>query len=162
MELKEVTEKLATSITLDKLNQDIEILNNDIEINKQRVQREIMIEEEISKFNEVKAEMLKAKIRENFQLVEFITKGQNKDGSYYETFELAHNGIRYPELNSAMKIQVALDLAYGVQKLKDKFIPILIDNTETVTNLPILDTQVIATRVVKQDNPRIILNNEEV
>lgn len=157
-ELKEINEKLSTTVTLQALEDEIKAKNEALEKAKQEKESIFEKEQEVVKFNDLKAELLKSKIRQHFDYVEFITKEETKQGDLVETFELSYNGIKYNELNSAMKIIVSIDLVYGVQKLKDKRVPILIDNCETVTHLPQVDTQVIATRVMKQPVAKLIVN----
>lgn len=157
-ELKEINEKLATTVTLQALESEIEAKNANLNKAKEEKQAIFEKEQEVVKFNDLKAELLKSKIRQHFDYVEFITKEETKQGDLVETFELSYNGIKYNELNSAMKIIVSVDLINGVQKLKDKRVPILIDNCESVTKLPTLDTQVIAARVLKQPVAKLIIN----
>lgn len=157
-ELKEINEKLATTVTLQALESEIETKNANLNKAKEEKQAIFEKEQEVVKFNDLKAELLKSKIRQHFDYVEFITKEETKQGDLVETFELSYNGIKYNELNSAMKIIVSVDLINGVQKLKDKRVPILIDNCESVTKLPTLDTQVIAARVLKQPVAKLIIN----
>ena len=157
-ELKEINEKLSTTITLQALEDEISAKNK--ALNEAKEEKELLFqkEQEVVKFNDLKAELLKSKIKQHFDYVEFITKEETKQGDLVETFELSHNGIKYNELNSAMKIIVSVDLINGVQKLKDKRIPILIDNCESVTKLPNVDTQIIAARVLKQPIAKLLIN----
>lgn len=159
-ELKEINEKLSTTVTLQALEQ--EVLEKQAELDKLKEQKESLFEkeQEVVRFNDLKAELLKSKIRQHFQYVEFITKEETKQGDLVETFELSYKGIKYAELNSAMKIIVSVDLINGVQKLKGKRVPILIDNCESVTRLPELDTQIIAARVLKQPVAKLIVKGE--
>lgn len=54
-----------------------------------------------------------------------------------------------------MKIEVALDLLYGIQLSKDIKAPILIDNCESILDLPVLNTQMIIARCIVQEEKKI-------
>lgn len=160
--LNEINEKLATSITLEKIENDIANMREEYEITLKQKDLNYRTEQELILFNETKGEILKEKIRQYFDLVEFITMKKRKDDSYEQCFDLSYKGIVYNELNSAQKIKVAIDLVLGIQKIKDKKIPILIDSVEVITRLPEYNTQTLVTRSVKQDIPKILLNGEAI
>lgn len=154
-ELNEINNKLATTITLEKLEDDIKTKEEELENKRNSKKLNYTKMQEIIAFNNAKAELLKQRVRKYFNLVEFITSETTNDGNLVETFKLAYNGIPYEDLNQSMKILVCLDLLVGIQKIKDKHICILIDNGEQITRLPELETQLIVTYVKKQDIKKV-------
>jgi DNA repair exonuclease SbcCD ATPase subunit len=153
--LNEVNDKLSTTITLSKLEEDIK--NKQAELSAKKISKEVNYKkmQEIIAFNNAKAELLKQRVRQYFKMVEFITSETTADGNMIETFKLAYNGIAYEDLNQSMKILLCLDLLMGIQRIKDKHICILIDNGEQITRLPEVDTQLIVTYVKKQDIKKV-------
>ena len=149
-ELNDINTKLATTITLNKIKEDIEKTDLELEekksnklVNKEKLQL-------VAKFNNVKADILKEKVRKNFKLVDFKTREINSKGDEEETFKICINGIDYKNLNTGMQILVAIDLIHGIQKLKNVYVPIIIDNMETLSeDIELEDTQLIITRVVR-------------
>lgn len=149
-ELNEINTKLATTITLNRIKEDIEKTNLALEekknnklINKNKMQL-------VAKFNNIKADILREKVRKNFKLVDFKTREINSKGDEEETFKICINGIDYKNLNTGMQILVAIDLIHGIQKLKNIYVPIIIDNMETLSeDIELEDTQLIITRVVR-------------
>ena len=149
-ELNEINTKLATTITLNRIKEDIEQTNlaldtkkNNKLINKNKMQL-------VAKFNNIKADILREKVRKNFKLVDFKTREINSKGDEEETFKICINGIDYKNLNTGMQILVAIDLIHGIQKLKNIYVPIIIDNMETLSeDIELEDTQLIITRVVR-------------
>lgn len=135
LELNEINEKLATSITLEKINEDINSTYKELEqkrnnkvINKDKMQ-------EIIKFNNIKADLLQERVRKYFDIVNFKTKEYTQTGEEVETFKICNEkGVEWKETNSANKILLGIDLIQGIQKAKELEIPILIDNTEQITN----------------------------
>ena len=154
-ELNEINEKLATTITLEKLENDIKEKEKELKNKRDSKQLNYTKMQEVIAFNNAKAELLKQRVRKYFNIVEFITCETTNDGNLVETFKLAYNGIPYEDLNQSMKILVCLDLLVGIQKIKDKHICILIDNGEQITRLPELDTQLIVTYVKKQEIKKV-------
>lgn len=154
-ELNEINNKLATTITLEKLEDDIKLKEKELENKRKSKQLNYTKMQEIIAFNNAKAELLKQRVRKYFKLVEFITSETTNDGNLIETFKLAYNGIPYEDLNQSMKILVCLDLLVGIQTIKDKHICILIDNGEQITRLPELETQLIVTYVKKQEMKKV-------
>lgn len=153
--LNEINDKLSTTITLSKLEEDIR--NKEAELSAKKISKEVNYKkmQEIIAFNNAKAELLKQRVRKYFKIVEFITSETTGDGNQVETFKLAYNGIAYEDLNQSMKIILCLDLLMGIQNIKDKHICILIDNGEQITRLPEVDTQLIVTYVKKQDIKKV-------
>ena len=154
-ELNEINNKLATTITLEKLEDDIKEKEELLQTKRNNKQLNYTKIQEIIAFNNAKAELLKQRVRKYFKLVEFITSETTNDGNLIETFKLAYNGIPYEDLNQSMKILVCLDLLTGIQNIKDKHICILIDNGEQITRLPEVESQLIVTYVKKQEIKKV-------
>lgn len=135
LELDDINEKLATSITLTKINEDIDNTYKELELkrNNKNLNKDKM--QEIIKFNNIKADLLKEKVRKYFDIVNFKTKEYTQSGEEVETFKICNEkGVEWKETNSANKILLGIDLIQGIQKAKDLEIPIIIDNTEQITS----------------------------
>lgn len=149
-ELNGINEKLATTITLNKINDDIKVVEKELEEirnNKVVVKNKL---EQIAKFNNVKSDLLREKAKSNFKIVDFKTREFTQDGVEQETFKICIDGVDYKELNTGFKILVAIDLVSGIQKLKGLSVPILIDNAESVTkDIEVENTQIIVARATK-------------
>lgn len=150
-ELNDINNKLATSITLKKLSDDVEKTYSTLQtkrenkmINKQKMQQ-------IISFNNVKADLLKEKVRFYFDLVSFKTKDYTQSGEEVETFKLVNDkGVEWKDINTGNKILIGIDLLQGIMKAKDCYVPIIIDNFETLTtDVVITNTQLITARAVK-------------
>ena len=135
LELDSINEKLATSITLTKINEDIDNTYKELELKRtnKNINKDKM--QEIIKFNNIKADLWKEKVRKYFDIVTFKTKEYTQSGEEVETFKICNEkGVEWKETNSANKILLGIDLIQGIQKAKDLEIPILIDNTEQITS----------------------------
>ena len=113
-------------------------------INKQKMQQ-------IISFNNVKADLLKEKVRFYFDLVSFKTKDYTQSGEEVETFKLVNDkGVEWKDINTGNKILIGIDLLQGIMKAKDCYVPIIIDNFETLTtDVVVTNTQLITARAVK-------------
>lgn len=135
LELDDINEKLATSITLTKINEDIDNTYKELELKRNNKINNKDKMQEIIKFNNIKADLLKEKVRKYFDIVNFKTKEYTQTGEEVETFKICNEkGVEWKETNSANKILLGIDLIQGIQKAKDLEIPILIDNTEQITS----------------------------
>jgi DNA repair exonuclease SbcCD ATPase subunit len=159
--IKDITEKLAVSKVLDTFKEQLKELEN--KKSNYIAEKEILNdkEQQLIMFNNEKAEVLRQRIKDHFKLADFIVEEETKDGSKVETFKISYNGIEYAALNYGHKILIALDLITGIQNLKGKKMPILVDGLGELTRLPFLDTQVIGCRAKKQDIRSIELSTKE-
>lgn len=150
-ELNAINEKLATTITLQKIQDDIKEIENQLQEardNKNSVNLKL---QQVVRFNNLKADLTRKKARDNFKLTDFITREYTNDGREIETFKICVDGIEYKELNTGKKMLVAIDLVTGIQRLKNIYVPIIIDNFEQLTSdLDLeVDTQIIIAEAVK-------------
>lgn len=152
LELDEINEKLATTITLSKIEDDINNTYKELQTKKENkiLNKDKM--QEIIKFNNIKAELLKEKVRKYFDIVNFKTKEYTQTGEEVETFKICNEkGVEWKETNSANKILLGLDLIQGIQKAKDLEIPVLIDNVEQITsNIESKGCQLIVAKATKE------------
>ena len=60
-----------------------------------------------------------------------------------DTCEMMVDGVPYSSLNSASKMQAGLDVIAALSKLYDVSVPVWLDNRESVTSIPEINSQVI-------------------
>jgi DNA repair exonuclease SbcCD ATPase subunit len=95
-----------------------------------------MLEEEINKFFQFSRGRIKfINIKENTEIV--------------RTCEMTVNGVFYPSLNTGDQTILGLDVIRVFSQHFNIFLPIWIDNSESITNLPVLPNQQIELMVVK-------------
>ena len=160
-----ITESEQIAIKLDRVkNIDLEITAHTEELDTY-AKKLVTINEklqQISKFKSAKSKMITDRIKEEFNMVEFITEEQQKNGDTIETFKIAYGGKEYADLSTGEKIQVITDLVTGIQRLKNIRIPILIDRYESVNMTKIkMETQVIAAERIPQDKVELVFTQEE-
>lgn len=89
----------------------------------------------IGEFTKLKASMIEEKINSNFKFAKFKLFESQINGGIVETCEVTYNGVPYSVLNSAMKLNIGIDIInafsnhYGVAGV------IFLDNAESVTEI---------------------------
>ncbi len=86
-----------------------------------------------------------------FQLVKFRMFERQVNGGERPTCVATVNGVRYTDLNSAMKINAGLDIINTICAFNDVTAPIFVDNAEGVNNLHPTASQVIRLVVTHGD-----------
>lgn len=105
----------------------------------------------LEQFSRVKMEMLSRKINSQFRIVNFKLFDMQINGGMKDTCEMTVDGVPYSSLNSAAKMQAGLDVINSLAKLYGVSVPVWLDNRESVSEIPVIDGQVINLFVSPQD-----------
>ena len=125
----------------------------------ERLESELYITEQ---FIRTKVKLLEEKINNRFQLARFKLFDVQVNGAVVETCETLYNGVPYPDLNGAMKINIGLDIINTLSEFYGFLAPIFIDNREAVTRLIDTQAQVISLIVSEQDKRlRVEIPNQQ-
>lgn len=142
------------------------------EIQKKRIEELEAREKELSnKYNNMdqmlyltelfvkeKIKMLTEKINSNFKICKFKLFEDQVNGGLNEVCEVNVNGVSYPDLNNAMKINAGLDVINTVCNFTNSFAPIFIDNAEAINNTLETTSQQIRLYVTDSDDALRIEN----
>ena len=163
--------KKALQIKLEELQKS----TSQITINKECAERISVIKAEEKDLNQQLANLEKkefgiqsffrTKIERVNELVNFIfsiTKWkmfeEQVNGEINECCEAMYNGVRYSDLNTAMKINIGLDIIKTLQNFNKISAPIFIDNNESVSDLIEMDCQLIGLFVDENAKELTIIN----
>ena len=125
----------------------------------ERLESELYMTEQ---FIRTKVKLLEEKINNRFQLARFKLFDVQVNGAVVETCETLYNGVPYPDLNGAMKINIGLDIINTLSEFYGFLAPIFIDNREAVTKLIDTKAQVISLIVSEQDKKlRVVIPNQQ-
>ncbi|MDA3732350.1 hypothetical protein PBV87_12715 [Niameybacter massiliensis] len=102
-------------------------------------QVEIMIED----FTKAKVEMLEANINSKFKNVSFKLFDQQINGGLVECCESLINGVPFSNANNAAQVQAGIEIINVLSEHYGMNAPIFIDNRESVTDIPVTQSQVI-------------------
>jgi len=103
------------------------------------------------KFIVERVRLLEEKVSESFEIAKFKLFQEQINGGISECCETTVDGVPYPALNNAMKINVGLDIINTVSKFYNFKAPVFIDNRESVVKLIDIDTQLISLIVSEKD-----------
>lgn len=105
-----------------------------------------------NEFIKAKVNLLESKITSKFKYARFKLFEPQINGGLQEVCKTMYKGVTYGEgLNNAAKINVGLDIINTLFQHYGITVPIFIDNSEAVTQLIDVDSQVISLRVSKGD-----------
>ena len=136
---------------VDKADERIEELKAQ---EKQLAQAQAQIERDeflLNKFTKSMTEQIETRVNSMFEIVKFKMFEQQINGGESETCVCTVNGVSYPDLNNAMKIQAGLDIIKTLSAYYKVSAPIFIDNRESVVSIGKQDAQIINLVVSKDD-----------
>lgn len=158
--LEELTTQLAGKTQIERIDKQIgELRKQEKEISQQIAileKSEFLIEN----FNRTKMNMVEQNINGFFEYVKFKLFDQQINGSTIEVCHTTYNGVKWDTLNTEGKLLAGLDVINALNSFYQVSAPIMLDNRESVTNIPPIDTQIINLIVSPFDNTLRIEHTE--
>ena len=105
----------------------------------------------LEKYTDVLISFLEEKVASRFSVVRFKLYDRQVNGEIKPCCESMLNGVPYPAINNAGKIQVGFDIIKTLSEVRGFTAPIFVDNNESVTRLPEMAAQVIGLFVSEAD-----------
>ena len=140
---------------LEKLAEESKILND----------KKVYLEAMSLKLNEYiafKTSKMNEKLAEKFHLINFKTSDFTNDGKEVECFEIQMDGKSFKTLSGGEKMLASFDLITGIQSLKHKKVPILVDSIGELSELPsFIETQIITCRAIQKPNKKVKKKDQE-
>lgn len=116
----------------------------------------------VENYIRAKVALLERRINEKFELARFKLFEDQINGGLKEVCETTLNGVPYPSINNAGRIQVGLDIIKTLQAHHSMTAPVWIDNRESVVRLPEMGCQIISLIVSEQDKALRVENGIEM
>lgn len=151
VELKNIETRLLTRKTIEEKTGRIEQLKGEIETVRQEIsdkQKQINI---IDSFIKEKVSRVEESVNSMFRMVRFKMYEMQLNDGEREICECIYDGVPFKDLNNARKIQCGIDIINTLQKHYGIILPIVIDNRESVIEIPETKGQVINLIVSKPD-----------
>jgi DNA repair exonuclease SbcCD ATPase subunit len=115
------------------------------------------------KFISRQAELVEENANKLFSLVKWKLFNTQINGGVEPTCVATYQGVPYPDLNTGAKVQIGLDIINTLSRHFDLSCPVFVDNMESVTWLPEIDSQLIGLVAVKgQEKLKIETEKEDV
>lgn len=129
---------------LEQLRQEAQDTNAALEA----VERTLYQMEEFTRF---KASFLESAVNAPFRLAKIRLFREQANGGVEERCDVTVEGVPYNGLNSAMQINVGMDIINALSEFYGVRVPLFVDNAESVTQLEEMQSQVIRLVVSEED-----------
>lgn len=157
-QIDDLKARIAKRETIERNEQRITELENSLRTQSQELAELEGIEFTIQQFTKARIEAVEGRINGMFGLVRFKLFEQQINGGEVETCVATVDGVPYPDLNNAMKINAGLDIINAISQFEYITAPIFIDNAEAVNHLLNMRAQVVRL-VVTNDDVLTVTNN---
>lgn len=147
--IAELNRRLGKHDTILRCQKEIEELEEKRVANNQAITDLERWEDTYTRFLKAKDEILMQRINGLFSYVSFSFLKEQKNGGERLTCYCTVNGIPYPDVNAAGKLNAGLDIINAICRTKGITAPIFIDNAESVNEIIPTISQVVNLRVSK-------------
>lgn len=154
--LNEIISKLALKDNNKFIDEKIKnYLDQEKELAKifEEQQRKIFLADEYTK---IYTSLVQHKINNLFKTVNFRLFETQVNGEIKETCEVTVNGVPYPSVNNAGKINAGLDVINSLSEHFEKRVPIFVDNAESITDILAVKSQIVKLYVTKNQDLKIL------
>lgn len=154
--LNEIVSKLALKDNNKMIDEKINnYLAQEKELAKifEEQQRKIFLADE---YTRIYTSLVQDKINDLFKTVNFRLFETQVNGEIKETCEVTVNGVPYPSVNNAGKINAGLDVINSLSGHFEKRVPIFVDNAESITDILEVKSQIVKLYVAKNLNLQIL------
>jgi DNA repair exonuclease SbcCD ATPase subunit len=150
--IDELNKRLGKRSTIERSERVIADLENKRDQNNQALSELERMEFIAQDFQKAKDNKLMEKINGMFSIVSFSFVSEKLNGNENITCMCTVDGVPFPDLNNAMKINAGLDIINAICRSKGISAPIFIDNRESVNEIIPTVSQVINLVVSKHDS----------
>lgn len=157
-EYREITSKiLENDAVLAKEQQLIDTRRRVAELQKEQRNCAAQVEEMdrmiemCEDFARYRVQSVEDSVNRQFKLARFRLFNEQINGGLADCCDVMVDGVPYADLNSAMQINVGLDIINTLSAHYGVRVPLFIDNAESVTHLQEIDTQIVRLVVSEQD-----------
>lgn len=138
-------QKMVDSL-LDRINA-LKKKDSELKAQNQDIERKLWL---IDEFTRVKVSSIEESINTKFQLVKWKLFDVQKNGAISEMCEATFNGVEYHSgLNNGARINCDLDIVNTLSNQFGVFMPVFVDNAESVNELVAIDSQMIELQVTE-------------
>lgn len=154
--IAELNQRLANRTQIERVKKEIADLEEKRIANNQALADCERWEDTYQRFQKAKDEELMRRINGLFKVVSFSFVKEQKNGGEKITCYCMVNGVPYPDVNTAGKLNAGLDIINAICRAKGISAPIFVDNREAVNEIIPTVSQIINLRV-SQDEQLTIL-----
>lgn len=131
---------------LDRIN-ELKEKDGDLKRQNADVERQLWL---IDEFTRIKVSSIEKSINEKFDFVQWKLFDVQKNGGIIEMCEATYNGVEYNSgLNNGARINSDLDIVNTLSQHFNLYLPVFVDNAESVNELNTIDSQMIELQVTE-------------
>lgn len=131
---------------LDRIN-ELKEKDGDLKRKNADVERQLWL---IDEFTRIKVSSIEKSINEKFDFVQWKLFDVQKNGGIIEMCEATYNGVEYNSgLNNGARINSDLDIVNTLSQHFNLYLPVFVDNAESVNELNTIDSQMIELQVTE-------------
>lgn len=150
-QISAINTKLDTGDQIAKINIRIDELNDEQREYSQQLANLERVEFVMAEFNRAKAQVIENNINGKFKLVKFRMFKTQVNGAQEECCDTLVDGVPYPDVNTADKINAGIDIINALCKHHNISAPIWVDNCESVNDVMETTSQIIKLYVTKTE-----------
>ena len=155
-ELNAVNRKFAEAEAAEEMNARTQDRLKELQSEQKDIGQKVADQEKkvflLEEFQRAKMDLLSSKVNQKFNVVEFKLFEMQINGGMKDTCEMMINGVPYSAgLNAAAQVQAGMEMIQALSELYDVSVPVWIDNRESITEIPAVDSQVINLVVSPKD-----------
>ncbi|MGL5440332.1 MAG: hypothetical protein ACRDA4_08170 [Filifactoraceae bacterium] len=132
--------------------------NKRIENSRNKIEELKMAIEACKQYNSIKLKKETQMIKKYLDKVELKFEKLTQLGEIKDDYKILYEGKEFIKLSNAEKIKAGLEIGNFIMNMKELYFPIFVDNAESITAIPKLDTQMIVAKVVEGKDVEV--NNE--
>lgn len=133
----------------EKLEHDVEVTKKQIENSKLKIAELKVAIDAGKQYNSIKLKKQSKMIKQYLDKVELQFETLTKDGEIKEAFKILYEGREFNYLSNAEKIKAGLEIGNFIMNMLEMYLPVFIDNSESITEVKQLNTQMILAKVVE-------------
>jgi DNA repair protein SbcC/Rad50 len=162
-EINNALDTLKKALTVKEQNEKLTVRKQELIDSEKSLSQQIADLEkqefQCEAFTRAKIGMIEDKVNSMFSLVKIKLFNGLVNGGSEEVCTTLINGVPYEDANAAARVQGGLDIIRTLSKHYDVFAPVIIDNRESVTEIPEMDCQVISLYVDPDCKELKVINN---
>ena len=112
----------------------------------------------LESFQRNRMDMVEKRVNDKFSIVKFRMFDTQINGGVIECCDAMVGGVPYADVNSAGKIKAGIDIINTLSEHYGHYLPIFVDNSETINVIPKTKSQLIALYVTK--DKQLTINNQ--
>lgn len=158
-DLNKELEEIDGQIAYEKINKEIDEKIKTYKGKEKEIAKSLEETEKtlylISLYSKARSKLIADEVNKKFKNVNFKLFDTQVNGAVVETCETTVNGVPYPDVNNAGKINAGLEIIKILSEQYDFQAPIFIDNAEAVNNVIEMPGQIVKL-VVSEDKKLVI------